>query len=266
MRKRAVRPASRPLARSLFRPATFVAFLALVACAAAGYQFWLRESSLVAIEEVQVEGAGGPERKQIVAALTEAAAGMTTLHVREDELNAAVRGFPTVIGVDADPHFPHGLTISVRERAPVLIARSGGETVPVAGDGTVLAGVEVKAKLPVINVEALSPDGRLEGSALALAQVAGAAPEPLRRLITDLRADGEGLEVTLRGDIPVRFGGAEGAAEAWAAAATVLADPSIENVVHVDVRVPERPAVGGASLGTSEETTVVLDEEIAVAP
>ena len=50
---------------------------------------------------------------------------MTTLHVREDQLRAAVAEFPSVAGSDADAKFPHKLTIEVRERAPVAAIESG---------------------------------------------------------------------------------------------------------------------------------------------
>src|SRR5918994_3586176 len=50
---------------------------------AAGYVLWLRDSSLVAVRQVSVVGIGSAGRDDVVAALTQAARGMTTLHVRE---------------------------------------------------------------------------------------------------------------------------------------------------------------------------------------
>ena len=35
--------------------------------------------------------------------------------------------------------------------------------------------------------------------------------------------------------------------EKWAAAAAVLADPKLDSLTSLDVRVPERPAAGGAA-------------------
>jgi hypothetical protein len=51
--------------------------------------------------------------------------------------------------------------------------------------------------------------------------------------------------VTMRGDIPIRFGTGAAASAKWAAAAAVLADPDLETLTYLDVRVPERPSVGG---------------------
>ena len=45
----------------------------------------------------------------------------------------------------------------------------------------------------------------------------------------------------------MRFGSSSGAAAKWAAAAAVLADPKLDGLTYVDVRVPERAAAGGAS-------------------
>ena len=60
----------------------------------------------------------------------------------------------------------------------------------------------------------------------------GAAPEPLRPLIDKIGYTDEfGVEVTLRGGIPVRFGNGPSAAEKWAAAAAVLADPKLDDAL-----------------------------------
>jgi hypothetical protein len=53
--------------------------------------------------------------------------------------------------------------------------------------------------------------------------------------------------VTLRGGIPVYFGTSAEASEKWAAAAAVLADPKLDSLTYLDVRVPRRPAAGGAA-------------------
>lgn len=227
-----------------------VAVPILLAALVAGYYGWLRDSSLVAVEKVRVEGITGPEAPQVIEALTRSGRTMTTLHVRTDELEAAVKGFPTVVSVSADPDLLHGLVIEVSERPPALIADARGESVPVAGDGTLLRGVELgeaRDQLPVIELSELPQSGRLEGEALAQAVVLGAAPQPIRPLIEGVSVGGEdGVRVTLRGEIPVRFGTHERASSKWAAATAVLADPRLDTLTYVDVRVPEHPAVGGA--------------------
>jgi cell division protein FtsQ len=220
-----------------------------VAGVAAGYFGWFRDSGLVAVRDVEIVGMRGPETAGASAALTDAAKEMTTLHMDEGQLAASVERFPTVASLSADPNFPHGLRITVTANPPVLLARAGGTSVLVGGDGTLLHGVEIPEDggFPAIELGEMPPR-RLAGEPLEQALVAGAAPDPLRPLIDGLDYTEEhGVEVTLEGGIPVRFGTSARAEQKWEAAAAVLADERLETLTYLDVRVPERPAVGGAA-------------------
>ena len=253
--KRAKAKTTRPKANRassghLASRALTIAFVvgAITLALAAAYFLWFRDSSFVAVEDVSVEGMEGPETTQVTDALTKSAQGMTTLNVDESELAAAVSRYPTVTAIQAESDFPHGLTVVVTGRPPVLNASDGGPAVPVAADGTLLRGVAASESLPAVQVESLPAKGRLEGEPLALASVAGAAPDELRVLIEGLTIDsGEGIEVTLKGGIPVKFGDPDALEEKWTAVAAVLANPQVKTLTHLDVRVPERPSIGGAA-------------------
>jgi cell division protein FtsQ len=227
-----------------------LATLAVLAItAAAGYFLWLRDSSLVAIDNVDVVGVTAGERAAIIEELTDASESMTTLHVDRGRLESIAAGYPTIASIHIDPNFPHGMRIEVTERPPTMVVQAGEQAVPVAGDGTLLTGVEVSKdeNLPVLEVDEAPRGTILEDSQLDQALVVGAAPEELRPLIEHIDMSKEyGVEVTLRGGIPVRFGNAAAASEKWSAAAAVLADPKLDTVSYLDVRVPERPAAGGA--------------------
>jgi cell division protein FtsQ len=213
---------------------------------AAGYFGWFRDSSLVAVQDVRVEGAQGADRGQIVAALTEAAKGMTTLHVQSDRLETAVRPFPAVASVSADPSFPHALTVHVTERQPTLVVRSGDRQVPAAADGSLLPGVQTQGGLPAVPVDSIPQSARLTGDALQEALAVGAAPAPLRPLIDKVAMDSDyGVVVMLHGGIELRFGTGQRAPAKWTAATAILADDSVTGFSYLDLRVPERPAVGG---------------------
>ena len=238
-------------------PRILVTLLIILGVLAATYQLWFRNSSFVAVEKVTIEGVHGPEQEAVEAALSQAAGDMTTLNVDDEALEAAVAGFPTVVGVDADADFPHDLALLVRERPPVLLATAGGESLPVAGDGTVLPGVEVSGlKIPSIGVDELPAQGRLSGDALQIARVMGPAPKPLLELVEEISVGGqEGVQVTLQGGVPVWFGGSDDAAAKWDATAAILADPQIDTLTYVDVRVAARPSIGGAAPAVTESTT-----------
>ncbi|MDX6660777.1 MAG: cell division protein FtsQ, partial [Solirubrobacteraceae bacterium] len=69
--------------------------LGLLAVAlAAVYLFWLRDSSLVRVEQVTVKGLDTPDAARVSAKLSVAARQMTTLHVNEDALRRAVADEP----------------------------------------------------------------------------------------------------------------------------------------------------------------------------
>ena len=160
----------------------------------------------------------------------------------------------------------------MRERPPVMIAEAGGRELPVASDGTVLPGVDVgEANLPKVGVGDLPAQGTLEGDALEIALVLGAAPGALAEMIDEATfGEPEGVQVTLRGEVPLYFGGSEQAREKWAAVAAVLANPKIDTLTYVDVRVADRPAVGGAAppadAAATNTTTEVGAPTTAVTP
>jgi cell division septal protein FtsQ len=226
-----------------------VAVLALLAAGAGAYMFWLRDSSLVAVTDVEVVGLTTSERPEVVAALTSAAKEMTTLHPDAGRLREIGARFPTVAGLTVDPNFPHGLRIEVDQRPPRLVAEAGGAEVPIAADGTVLTGLSPPKdeQLPALVLDEMPGSGRLEGEALEQAMIAGAAPDPLLGLIETIDYSEEiGVELTMRGGIELRFGSGASAERKWAAAAAVLADPKLDAATYVDVRVPERPVVAPA--------------------
>ena len=201
---------------------------------------------------VDVVGVASGDRAEIVSELTAAGESMSTLHVQPDRVDRVAARFPTIESVTLDPNFPHGLRIEVSERPPALLVKAGDQEVPAAADGTILNGVDVPDEdaLPVLEVDGDLPTGarRLSDEPLQEALVVGAAPEPLRPLIEGVRyAKDYGVELTLKGGIPVRFGSGSRADAKWAAAAAVLADPELDALTYLDVRVPERPAAGGAA-------------------
>lgn len=214
---------------------------------AAGFQFWLRDSSLVAVERVEITGLTSSDAAKVRAALTSAARDMTTLHVDHQALEHAVEGYPVVRRLEVAPDFPHGLRVHVVEYEPAAIAESDSGRVPVAGDGTILRGVAVKDSLPKIEVDgALGTETLFDRTALGAAAVAGGAPAVLRARITHVeRQSDDGYVAELRDGPELIFGSPTRLRAKWAAAARVLADLEARGASYVDLRLPSRPAVGG---------------------
>jgi cell division protein FtsQ len=236
--------------------------LALTLLLAGGYQFWLRDSSLVAVEDVSVTGLTTKDAERVRATLTSAAHGMTTLHVRHDELEQAIAAYPVVRTLEVRTDFPHGMEIHVVEHRPAALV--GG--LPVAGDGTILRGLPVEGRLPTIPAKGdLHGDRLRDPATLHAARVAGGAPAALRSRLdqVEMRSQ-DGIVVELRDGPELIFGDATRVHAKWVAATRVLADPEAAGATYIDVRLPGRPAAGGlpattlspvAPAGSADATT-----------
>ena len=231
---------------------------AVVACAGVlallgGGWLWLRDSSLVAVRQVDVTGLSGSQAPRVRAALQEAARDMTTLHVRAKQLQTAVAPFPAVRSVEAHADFPHRLRVVVHEHVAVGALVSGNDKVAVAADGTVLRGSATQG-LPTVAVGA-APAGDTVGDHATRNAIAllAAAPAPLRAKIVRVYAGPRGLTAPLADGPVLYFGGADRLLAKWTAAARVLADRSSAGATYLDLRLPERPAAGGLESPQQQE-------------
>jgi cell division protein FtsQ len=224
-----------------------VVFSILAAALLALYMLWFRDSSLVAVNSVKVDGTNsGPMERQLVAALTAAGKKMTTLDVDEGALADAAKPFPLVESVSASSSFPSGLTVHVTERRPIGSIGSGSNAVAVAGDGTILRGLPAEhLHLPALPLSTAPKGPRLGGPMLEQAQVLGATPAGLLRYVDHTFNGQSGIDVSLAGGVILRFRDASEAAKKWKAATAVLSDPNLGPLDYVDLSVPTRPAVGG---------------------
>ena len=207
--------------------------------------FWLRDSSLVSVRHVDVIGASGPEAAQVRQAITDAAHGMSTLHVDTGRLRGAVGRFPIVEGIEVHSDLPHTLEVTVRQHVPVGALASDGRRVAVAGDGTILAG-SLTRDLPLVPVGAPPGGARLaEARPLRLVSLLAAAPPELRRRVSRVGYGPHGLAARIAHGPILYFGPGKRLRAKWIAAARVLSDFSSKGATYVDLRVPERPAAGG---------------------
>jgi cell division protein FtsQ len=234
----------------------------VAALLAALYMLWLRDSSLVAVEQVTVTGLTGEDSDRVRTALAATAETMTTLHVDEARLQDAAAAFPVVARVEAKPDFPHGMEIHVVEHRPVALAVAGGREQPIAGDGSVLEGIAVEGDLPTIDLHVAMPQDRLgPGAARDAALVAGAAPPVISRRLDAIGREGgaRGVVAELEDGTELVFGTADALAAKWAAAIRVLAAKDVDGATYVDVRIPERPVAGGLAAATVAPTPTISE-------
>jgi cell division protein FtsQ len=219
----------------------------MVAAAAllAGGWVWLRNSSLVAVQRVQVTGVSGPDAAQIRRALIASARNMTTLNVQLGNLHNAVSPYPVVKGIEVSTQFPHGMRIRVLEQVPVAVVVATGRHIAVSADGTLLRDALASSALPSITLAVVPGGTRVTGAPRAEVRMLAAAPYPLLAKISDVSTDPtHGLVAQLRNGPKVFFGGGDQLGAKWSAAAAVLADAGSAGADYIDVTEPSRPAAG----------------------
>lgn len=234
------------------------------------YQFWLRDSSLVAVKNVEVTGISreSEEGRQIDQAVRTAMGEMTTLHVQPEILEQELARFPRVQGTEIDTSFPDSAEVTVLLREDGSIFGDGADALLIATDGTVLgpaAGQE--DSLPSIgdgNPPA-SGDDRLSGRALRQALILGAAPPELRSYIAGSRATAAGVEVEMENGMLMLFGDPAESARKWRTAAALIADPSFDTGSYVDLTVPRRPAISAEPPAADPSADAAGDDSVASA-
>lgn len=234
----------------------------------AGYTYWLRDSSLVKIKDLEVVGVSShtEEGGQIVSAVEVATGEMTTLHVKPELLQEDLARFPRVESATIEADFPNGATVTVAERGNGATFDTGSEELLIATDGTVL-GTAGKGTESLPKIAAGDPPAgpRVEGRTLVQALVLGAVPAALRGFTDKSDFTKEGVEVTMSNGLVLLFGDASKADQKWKAAASVISDPDLTGASYVDLSIPRRPAVRGAETGVPEEE-VLPEEPVEVAP
>jgi len=206
---------------------------------------WLRDSSLVAVKQVDIVGASGEQNAAVRAAVRNAASDMTTLHVRRDAMRSALAPYPIVKDVQLRADFPHRLKVTVIAHEPVAVIVVDSSKLPVAADGTLLRGA-VANGVPVLPLRHPPAGSRIEDrNTRGLVALLAAAPPALRGQVGKVFLGPRGLTARLKAGSALYFGDGARLHAKWAAATAVLADATSKGATSIDLRVPERPAAGG---------------------
>ncbi len=237
-------PRQAPPARGTLGPLgeRVLRFLAAVAglCAVAAFP----ASALFDLDSVEVRGNRAVPASQLLGQIG-LGPGDSAFRVNAFQIRARLRSDPRVDDVWVSLGFPHRLTVTVRERAPVAALAVEGGYVLLGEDGMAIARTPGPAPYLSLRIDGLDPRSVQIGmvvpdpSVRLGAGVAGRLPGPLQPQVTGVRVDAGG-EVVLRtrDDIVVRLGGADGIAERLAQVPDVLAAVRARgmHVEHVDMR------------------------------
>jgi cell division protein FtsQ len=244
--QRAPAPAERagpkaPVAYSALRMVRFLAAVSTL-CAVAAFP----GSALFDLESVSVRGNAAVSAAE-VRRLIGIAPGDSAFRVNASQIRERLRSDPRVEDTSVSLEFPHRLTLSVRERAPVAALRVRHGYVLLAADGVAISRATGPGPYLPLQVTRLRAPWVPLGTVVPWADVrlgatvAGALPDPLRQEVAGLQVDGSGEVVllTIEG-VVVRVGGADGILARLAAVPDVLAAVRARGmrVEYVDLRFP----------------------------
>jgi len=229
--------------------------IAIIVMAAGAYAL-ARETSMFAVQTVEVRGGTPALRAQVRAALN-GARGQSLLRVDGDAVANAVVPIPGVRAFTYDRAFPHTLRVVVAAEHPVFVLRQvpGPAAYLVAASGRVIRPLAhpllsslprlwVTKDVPIVVGQHLR-DGAA-GAAAALGDLRGA---PLPGGVVAVRVGQAELTLVLRHGLEVRLGDAGDVRLKLAVARRILrATNALESGGgYLDVSVPERPVLGKKS-------------------
>ncbi len=222
--------------------------LLLAAALVAGLVFWLSQSSLLAIEEIEVEGTIVVPDEEVVAATAPYLLGRSLVSLSYDEAAAALADRPFIESVSFDRRPPHTICIRVRERRPVLVFNDvSGRYFIVSDEGFVIASRQgPDPDLPLLTVagacavEAGAPTdcGELLTGVAFVADI----PAEFNHRFTEVSVAGEDIRAVTAGGTRVVFGSLEQYQLKFEVLRQLLARTAQPGVkTTIDVSVPERP-------------------------
>ena len=227
-------------------PSLVVGFL-LLGISIASYGV-ARETSLFAIERVEVVGGSADVRREVRAALAPLG-GRSLVGLGDADVEEPLAAVPAVAGATYDRAFPHTLRIFVLAERPLLVLRRGDESWLVSVRGRVLRRLApgTLARLPRLwvrrSVDLAAGSTLADPTALRGVRLLGAAAAEIPAGVRTVRFDGDDAFVVLRSGVEVRLGSETDVRLKLAVAATVL--PALaSHETYLDVAVPSRPVAG----------------------
>ncbi len=249
---RAPRRSRAPRASRALRSPIGIA-LAAVLLATAGTVAYVvaRETSIFALERIEVDGAP-PEVAGRVRGILESDLGRSLVAFDAGAAGRRLTALPEISAARFDRAFPHTLTVEVTLERPVAILRRGSEAWLVSARARVLRQLEKKPypRLPRIWVPRtadVAVNATLSGpGARGVRALAPSAPARIRTAVRQVRAGDDELTLVLASGTELRLGDAGDIRLKLAIAARIL--PLNAGAAYVDVSVPERPVAGSQTL------------------
>ncbi len=217
----------------------------VVVALAVGVYLLARESSLFAVETIDVRGASPSVTGQVRAALADFKERQPG-HARRPAVERRLSALPVVAQARYDRDFPHTLRVFVKPERPVAVVRRGADSWLVSARGRVISSLQQgeQSDLPRIWMRgsvSVSPGGTLAGDpARAVTAAAPLARSPLRGRVTTVRATPDELTLVLRSGLQLELANAENLSLKLAVGARI-AHLAAHGGGYIDLTVPDRP-------------------------
>ena len=218
-----------------------------ILCAGIGAYLVARQSSLFAINTIEIRGAPPGTAARVRHAL-EPFVGKSLVSLDGSAVVRDAEALPVVVSATYDRDFPHTLRVFVTPEEPTLVARSGRASWLVSASGRVMLRVTRRAfphlaRLWVPSGTGLTPGAFLEGPpARAMKAILPISHTPFAHQIATVRPLPGDLTIVLRSNLKLRLGPAVDLPVKLAVARALFA--KLGHVAgYADLSVPERPVV-----------------------
>jgi cell division septal protein FtsQ len=224
-----------------------------VVLTAAGLYGLARETSMFAVNAIEVDGAPANVSAQVERVLR-TYEGRSLVAVDADAVEQSIAGLAAVRSSSVDRAFPHTLHVHVVPEVPVAVLRRGAESWLVSARGRVIGAIErgTQRVLPRIWLPARTEleVGRLladDPGGLAARSLAAFLDSGFPKRIAFVRALEGQITLGLRGGLEIRLGDPSDLRLKIAIVHGILpmlALPAAGGPEYLDVSVPERPVAG----------------------
>ncbi|WP_369214405.1 cell division protein FtsQ/DivIB [Streptomyces flavofungini] len=233
----------------LARARKLIVLLVLLVLVVAGGVWVLYGSPWLRLERVRASGTGVLTPQQVTDA-ADAPVDAPLISVDTDAIEARLRSkLPRIDSVDVTRSWPHGISLEVTERKPVLLIEKGGKFIEVDAKGVRFATVERAPKgIPLLELALDRESGaaslRRFGTDRLLREAVGVAGDLPRAVARETRnvkvRSYDSISLELSGGRTVEWGsGEKGRTKASTLVALMKATPKARNF---DVSVPTAPA------------------------
>lgn len=201
----------------------------------------LSYSPMFGARVVKVEGEERLAPRQVMR-LAGVERGTNVVHLDTSVAESRLEAEPWVLEATVARSFPSTITISVRERTPVLVLVAGETRQLVAADGTALGRAPRGSAFPEVTA---APGSRIGSSQIEAAGVVvrSMAPEMRRRIDSITVTEDGSVSLIVDGDVAVRYGIVNDSAAKAQALRAVLryAEDEGRGLISIDLSAPAAP-------------------------